>query len=153
SWRLHAAFRPPDRCTTLGPHENRGLPGRDAHEQAVSDPIPVLERLVTFRSDRMHGNEHALAMHLAELLRGRQADEVQIIDVARPEGTPSAYVYARFGRPRFLVNAHLDTVPPNADWISDPFLPRIDAGRLYALGAADTKGAIAAILCALEEAT
>src|SRR5262249_44201211 len=59
------------------------------------------------------------------------------------------YVYARFGRPKLLVNAHIDTVPPNADWTSDPFVPRIHDGRLYALGAADTKGAIAAILCAL----
>jgi acetylornithine deacetylase len=51
------------------------------------------------------------------------------------------------------VNAHLDTVPPNASWSSDPFVPRIDAGRLYGLGAADTKGAAAAILAALAEVT
>ena len=70
-------------------------------------------------------------------------------DVPRAAGKPASWVYARFGQPRLLVNAHLDTVPPNADWSSDPFVPRIEGGRLYALGAADTKGAAAAILSAL----
>jgi acetylornithine deacetylase len=74
--------------------------------------------------------------------------------VLRPDGGKDAsYVYARFGQPRLLVNAHLDTVPPNTEWSSDPFVPRIDGDRLYALGAADTKGAAAAILAALETTT
>jgi acetylornithine deacetylase len=50
------------------------------------------------------------------------------------------------------LNAHLDTVPVNAGWNSDPFSARIDGGRVYGLGACDTKGAIAAILSALTSA-
>jgi acetylornithine deacetylase len=72
-------------------------------------------------------------------------------------------VIATWGRPRLLVNAHLDTVPVNAGWSGDPFVarvvadPLVDASgkpvgeRVVGLGAADTKGAIAAILCALDE--
>lgn len=117
------------------------------------DPVAILSSLVSFRSDVEHGDEHALAVHLGELLRDRRADEIHVVDVPRASGKASSYVYARFGKPRLLLNAHLDTVPPNADWSSDPFAPKIEDGRLYALGAADTKGAAAAILAALSETT
>jgi acetylornithine deacetylase len=116
-----------------------------------TDPVSILSSLVAFRSDVVHGDERALADHLAKLLTERGADEVTTVDVPRDSGKASSFVYARFGRPRLLVNAHLDTVPPNTDWTSDPFLPKIEGGRLYALGAADTKGAAAAILAALAE--
>jgi acetylornithine deacetylase len=117
-----------------------------------ADPVRILSELVAFRSDVDEGEERPIAEHLAAILRARGADEVTITDVPRASGKPSSSVYARFGTPRLLVNAHLDTVPPNADWSSDPFVPRIEGGRLYALGAADTKGAAAAILAALADA-
>lgn len=118
------------------------------------DPVTLLSELVSFRTDLVEGEERPLAERLAALLRERGPDEVTVVDVPRAEGLKTAsYVYARFGEPRLLVNAHLDTVPPNADWSADPFLPRVEGGRLYALGSADTKGAAAAILCALEDVT
>jgi acetylornithine deacetylase len=113
-----------------------------------TDPVSILSELVAFRSD-LTGDERPLAERLADLLRQLGPDEVTVGDVPRPAGKTASFVYARFGQPRLLVNAHLDTVPPNADWSSDPFIPRIEGGRLYALGAADTKGAAAAILAAL----
>ncbi|OJY23779.1 MAG: hypothetical protein BGO98_17705 [Myxococcales bacterium 68-20] len=113
--------------------------------------VSLLSTLVSFRTDLAGGDERALAAHLAELLEQRGPDEVTVADVPRPDGKPASFVYARFGQPRLLVNAHLDTVPPNADWSSDPFVPRIEGDRFHALGAADTKGAIATILGALAE--
>jgi acetylornithine deacetylase len=119
-----------------------------------TDPVSLLRELVAFRTDVFEGHERPLADRLAELLRTRNADDVVVVETPRPNGNkPAAYVYARFGTPRLVVNAHLDTVPPNADWTSDPFVPMIDGGRLYALGASDTKGAAAAILAALDETT
>ena len=118
------------------------------------DPQAVLSELVSYRSDVDGGDERRLADHYADLLRARNADDVSVVDVPRADGKKSAsYVYARFGTPKLLVNVHLDTVPPNAAWSSDPFTARVDGGKLYALGAADTKGASAAILCALDEVT
>ncbi len=113
--------------------------------------VALLEKLVAFRTDVALGHERPLADHLARLLLERGADEVSVVDVPRSDGhKSSSYVYARFGHPRLLVNAHLDTVPPNATWSHDPFVARVEEGRVYALGSADTKGAAAAILKALE---
>src|SRR5262249_28363153 len=61
-----------------------------------------------------------------------------------------AYVWARWGRPALIVNAHLDTVPANAGWTGDPWQPRRVDDGIMGLGAADTKGAIAATLAALD---
>ena len=45
------------------------------------------------------------------------------------------------GRPRVVMNSHIDTVPP---W----FGSREDGERIYGRGACDTKGVIAAMIAA-----
>jgi succinyl-diaminopimelate desuccinylase len=54
--------------------------------------------------------------------------------------------------PRLAFLGHTDVVPPGprADWQSDPFAPEIRDGLLYGRGAADMKGSVAAMVCALE---
>jgi len=47
------------------------------------------------------------------------------------------------GRPRVVINSHIDTVPP---W----FASREDGEKIHGRGACDTKGVIAAMLCAGE---
>jgi acetylornithine deacetylase/succinyl-diaminopimelate desuccinylase family protein len=47
-----------------------------------------------------------------------------------------------------LFDVHQDTVPTDGMTI-DPFLPRIDEGRLYGRGSCDVKGSMAAMLVAL----
>ncbi|HEX5062852.1 MAG TPA: M20/M25/M40 family metallo-hydrolase [Kofleriaceae bacterium] len=100
--------------------------------------------------DGKAGDERRLCDHLAPLLRARGADEVIVADAKRTDGSPGAYVFARWGTPRRIINAHVDTVPANAGWSRDPWKPHIENGRLYGLGSADTKGAIAATLVALD---
>jgi acetylornithine deacetylase len=123
---------------------------------ARGDVAGWLARLIEMPTHNPGGDEPALARMLGEALAARGADEVAVELVPRPvsdavpPGTSGAYVFARWGRPRLLVNTHIDTVPPNRSWSSDPFSPLIDGERLVGLGSADTKGAAAAILCALE---
>jgi acetylornithine deacetylase len=102
--------------------------------------------------ERGGGNERALCEYLAPLLRAAGADEVIVEIAARSDGEPGAYVFARWGTPRRLINVHIDTVPANAGWSRDPWTPYVAEGRLYGLGSADTKGAIAATLVALDAA-
>jgi putative selenium metabolism hydrolase len=54
--------------------------------------------------------------------------------------------------PTLLLDAHLDTVPvPDpAGWTRDPLGGEVAEGRLWGRGAADTKGSLAAMLCAAE---
>jgi len=48
------------------------------------------------------------------------------------------------------INGHYDVVPPTGSWKTDPFEPKIKAGRIYGRGTEDMKGNIAAIIVALE---
>ncbi len=77
---------------------------------------------------------------------------------ARFCGAPQANVIARRGpmEGRALVlNTHLDTVVTHASaWTrtgGDPFCPTIQKGKLYGLGAADTKLALACQIIALQD--
>ncbi|MFA5683004.1 MAG: succinyl-diaminopimelate desuccinylase [Lysobacteraceae bacterium] len=56
------------------------------------------------------------------------------------------------GDPVACLLGHTDVVPtgPADAWSSPPFVPTIRDGRLYARGAADMKGSVAAFVCALE---
>jgi acetylornithine deacetylase len=117
----------------------------------VADILAELVAIPTHQSgpDGNGGNERRLCDHLAPLLRERGADEVIVADAKRTDGSPGAYIFARWGTPRRVINAHVDTVPANAGWSRDPWKPHIEGGKLYGLGSADTKGAIAATLVAL----
>jgi len=50
--------------------------------------------------------------------------------------------------PTVVLNGHLDTV--GVDGMADPFVPRVEGHRLYGRGAADMKGAVAAMVVAAE---
>jgi acetylornithine deacetylase len=117
----------------------------------VPTPAELLERFIAHPTQNPGGDEIAFATLLAAELSARGADDVRLHEHPRGTGERGAWVYARYGNPRLLVNAHIDTVPVNAGWSSDPFHARHDGENLVGLGAADTKGAIAATLAALDE--
>jgi succinyl-diaminopimelate desuccinylase len=66
-----------------------------------------------------------------------------------PDG-PVDNLFARLGsaRPHFAFAGHTDVVPPGdtAQWSADPFAGEIAAGLLIGRGAADMKGALAAMV-------
>jgi acetylornithine deacetylase len=95
------------------------------------------------------GDELALCRHLAPRLE-RAGAAVDIVEVPRGSGELGGYLFARWGKPRRIVNAHIDTVPANTGWTRDPWTPTQLGDRLYGLGSADTKGAIAAAVIAAE---
>lgn len=63
-------------------------------------------------------------------------------------------LWARRGRdgPVFAFAGHTDVVPPGPrdEWGTDPFVPTVLDGVLHGRGAADMKGSIAAMVCAIE---
>ena len=74
--------------------------------------------------------------------------EVDFVDL----GDGSFNLFARRGAPRILWNFHLDTVPAAPDWDGSPFALRVevDRARAVGLGACDIKGAVAAMLTAVQ---
>lgn len=64
-------------------------------------------------------------------------------------------LWARRGRgpPLFCFAGHTDVVPagPTSEWITDPFIPHTRERMLYGRGAADMKGALAAMITATEQ--
>lgn len=119
-----------------------------------TEAAALLAELVAFptqqaNAERPAGDELALCRHLAPRLE-RAGATVHLEQTRRGSGEPGAYLLATWGTPRLLLNAHIDTVPANSGWTRDPWRPTEDGGRLYGLGAADTKGAIAAAVLAVE---
>lgn len=49
-------------------------------------------------------------------------------------------------KPTLLLNSHHDTVQPNASYTRDPFLPKIENGKLYGLGSNDAGGCLVSLL-------
>jgi succinyl-diaminopimelate desuccinylase len=70
-------------------------------------------------------------------------------------GPAIANLYARLGKaaPNFCFAGHSDVVPAGnaADWSGDPFSGAVKDGRLFGRGAADMKGALAAMVAAISE--
>jgi acetylornithine deacetylase len=118
------------------------------------DPVDLLCDLIAIPTQQAGasgtgGDERALCEFLAPKLRSMGADEVSITDAPRKSGGPGAYIFARWGTPRTVLNAHIDTVPANTGWRSDPWTPIRTADTVTGLGSCDTKGAIAAGICAI----
>jgi acetylornithine deacetylase len=108
-----------------------------------------LAELVSFDTQNPSGTERPMVEALGRELTTLGAEGVEILDVGS-----HAMVYARLGteRPRLLLNVHVDTVPANSGYTSPPHTLVQRGSRLFGLGAADTKGAMAAILDALAAA-
>ncbi|UXI69950.1 acetylornithine deacetylase [Tahibacter amnicola] len=63
-------------------------------------------------------------------------------------GAGAVSLYSVRGKPRFLFNVHLDTVPASPTWSRNPHELLVTDDRAIGLGACDIKGAAAALLTA-----
>ncbi|SEV86412.1 acetylornithine deacetylase [Luteibacter sp. 329MFSha] len=61
-------------------------------------------------------------------------------------GAGAVNLYAVRGKPKYLFNVHLDTVPDSPHWTASPHELRVTDDRAIGLGACDIKGAAAALV-------
>jgi acetylornithine deacetylase len=116
----------------------------------VSDVVELASRLVEIESinpDVVAGGsgERGIARFVAEWCE-RAGLETTLSEPV--PGRPNVVAVARGsgdGR-SLLLNAHTDTV--GVAGMADPFVPRLDGGRLYGRGAYDMKGSLAACMLA-----
>jgi succinyl-diaminopimelate desuccinylase len=128
-------------------------------------PIELLQELVRLPTVNPPGEHYApCTALLAERLAATGLEVRRLPVPAREQarllpGVDPA-VYPRFnvighrpaprGRPTLHLNAHYDVVPASEGWRFGPFTPQVDGPYIYGRGTADMKGAIAAVLFALE---
>ena len=90
-------------------------------------------------------SRHPIFDYLGSVLGGF---EIEVTDY----GDGHVNFHATRGKPEYLFNVHIDTVPNGKGWRSDPLELRVEDGRAYGRGTCDIKGAVAAQL-AIAEAT
>jgi acetylornithine deacetylase len=127
------------------------LCGMDASNAAANlATAELLARLVSFDTTSRNSNlplityvreyldAHRIPYRISSDTSGEKANIHAIIGPQRPGGV--------------ALSGHVDTVPVNGQaWSADPFTLRRSDGRLYARGAADMKGFVAACLAAVPE--
>ena len=113
-------------------------------------PIELAAELVAAATPNPPGDERAAAAVVVEHLRRLGIDDVRVVGPDERRVNVLARVPGRGDGPTLLLNGHLDTKPPgDLDlWERPPWEPAIDDGMLNGLGAADMKGAVAAMVYA-----
>jgi succinyl-diaminopimelate desuccinylase len=114
---------------------------------AMLSAVDLLAELVRIDTQNPPGQETVLAERMREFLvpEGVEATVEEV-------GTGRANLFASVGagRPHLLLLGHADTVPVGTlPWRRGPFAATVEDGRLYGRGAADMKGALAAMATAL----
>lgn len=91
------------------------------------------------------GEEERVAEFVAATMERFGLDEVQ----TDAWGSVTCVVRGKSAGPTLLLDGHMDVVDPGSEsWSRDPFGGEISEGRLWGRGACDTKGSLAAMLCA-----
>ncbi|HEY3687006.1 MAG TPA: M20 family metallopeptidase [Streptosporangiaceae bacterium] len=111
-----------------------------------SSVIDLTAALVAAPSPNPPGGEGAAAEVVAAALRERGLPAP--VTIARATDRPNLLVTLDFGPGgrHLCLSGHLDTKPVgDAVWSVDPMRATIDGDRLYGLGSADMKGAVAAM--------
>jgi len=87
------------------------------------------------------------------LIGGRLARAGFAVEYLRYGDVDNLWATHGMGSPTLIFLGHTDVVPsgPESAWQSPPFEPTLRNGRLYGRGAADMKGAVAAMVVALEQ--
>jgi succinyl-diaminopimelate desuccinylase len=117
------------------------------------DYVRVLMDLISLDTTVPPGKNYAAAVNYLEPLFLQAGFQTHRIDIPPEhaegrEGRVNLICHRRDAlKPRLIFYSHIDVVPAQG-W--DAFEPKVENGRIYGRGAADMKGAIPALLLALE---
>ncbi|NLC63976.1 MAG: M20 family metallopeptidase [Thermoanaerobacterales bacterium] len=110
--------------------------------------VSILRELIRFNTSNPPGNEHAIAVYIADWLEERGfKTEVQDIEKGRSNVIACIGSGDRIG---MILCGHMDVVPAVGTWNYPPFDGTVVGGRLYGRGSCDMKGGIAAMMAAAE---
>ncbi len=114
------------------------------------DMIDFLKRLVSLDTNSVTKSNYDKAAKLIANTAEKIGASVEIINAEAPDKKPRPNVFVKIGSKgkKILIITHFDVVPASPPWsvIQDPFKPEKKEEKIYGRGAADNKGAIAAVL-------
>lgn len=121
-------------------------------ESRKGELVEFAGRLVATPSMNPPGNEYDVVQVILQQMQALGLEGTRVAGAA-PERPNLIYRQpGTVGYPRLILNGHTDTKPVGREdrklWKTDPLQPTILDGKLYGLGAADMKGALAAIVYA-----
>ncbi|WP_394620176.1 M20 family metallopeptidase [Lentzea sp. JNUCC 0626] len=114
----------------------------------IPDVLDLCRSLIELDTQNPPGNESRVGDLVGDVL---SAHGFQVRTVAATPGRDNVVASLTRGPgPRVILQGHADTKPAGdlRQWTSDPFDSQIRDGRLYGLGACDTKGGLAAFVAA-----
>lgn len=109
----------------------------------LADPVALAQAFVHIPSPS--GDEKTIAAYVAEVMVRTGFSDVHVDYWGNVIGLRRGLKPG----PTLLFDGHMDVVDPGPEnWTHDPYGGEIVEGRLWGRGAADTKGALAAMICA-----
>jgi acetylornithine deacetylase/succinyl-diaminopimelate desuccinylase-like protein len=125
----------------------------DSYLQAHrNDLFRLLDDLVRIDSQiPPHADERRIVEFLHERMATLDLGEIETFAASPERPNLVARMRGTGGGRTLLLNGHLDTKPvgdAQTQWLSDPHVPDYRNGRMYGLGTADMKGAVAAMVLA-----
>lgn len=127
----------------------RGQAPTTCEAPATVDVVALARELIAAASPNPPGDERAVAAAIADAAQALGLPPTRRI--AREPHRPNVLTTLDFGPGghHLVLAGHIDTKPVgDARWSVDPLRPEIDGDRLYGLGSADMKAAVAAMLVA-----
>lgn len=135
------------------PHmENPRKKLSEAIAKTADDVVVITSRLVSIPSENPPGDTGPIAETVAEIIRGIEGAEVELVTSEPPIVNVAARLRGNGAGRRLVFNGHLDTFPAGerSRWDVDPFNPVERDGRLYGRGISDMKGGVAGALYAMK---
>ncbi len=123
----------------------------------MQDPVKLINKdrlveltkiLVSIRS--ITNQEQELSDWTYDHFQSLGLSRVQRLPVEDSGDTIVGWIEGPSDGPSMMLNFHLDTFDAFRGWDTDPFIPHIEAGRLYGLGSHDMKAGGACILGVVE---
>ncbi|MCD6530171.1 M20 family metallopeptidase [Candidatus Bathyarchaeota archaeon] len=113
----------------------------------ANEVVELTRQLVRIPSENPPGNEREIAEFVTEKLRDLGLT-VKVHEFKPGRPSVVGLLTGAEGKPVLMFNGHLDTVPigDREDWSVDPFEGALRNGKIYGRGAADMKGALAAMI-------
>ena len=108
--------------------------------------IRLTQQLIRIDSQNPPGDEFLIARFVKKYL-GKLGVKTKIYEFKKKRSNIVACFEGKHKKRSLLITPHLDTVPGGKSWHYNPFLAKINNGRIYGLGATDCKGNLA---CGLE---